>query len=119
MFLFIAVVVLLPSCATLLSGTSDRFYFHTTPVTGDVYVDGSHVGKTNQKVKVKRAYRNYRMVELKSEGYSPIVIEVDQKVDPVYWLNLWLSGASCLIDIVTGAVMEPKQTDFSRNFVEK
>lgn len=87
LILFTLVTVVFSSCATLLTGTSDKIYFDTDPSKAKVIVGGADKCKTPCTVKVKRSLDG-QSVMLKKEGYETRMVELDQSFNVVSILNL-------------------------------
>jgi len=110
---------LLSSCATLLSGTSDRITFESEPPGAEVYVDGTNVGKTNSTIEVKRKYVSQRKIEYRLDNYEILYFEIKQKIDGKYWLNVLVGAVPMLVDIATGAALKPKETSVKKSLTQK
>jgi len=110
---------LLSSCATLLSGTSDRITFESEPPGAEVYVDGTNVGKTNSTIEVKRKYVSQRKIEYRLDNYEILNFEIKQKIDGKYWLNVLVGAVPMLVDIATGAALKPKETSVKKSLTQK
>lgn len=117
--LLLSPIVFMSSCATLLSGTSDKITFESEPAGADVYVDGVNVGKTNNTLEVKRKYANERQVEYRIDNYESVNFEMAQKIDSKYWLNIFLGAAPMVVDIATGAALKPKETYVKKSLTPK
>lgn len=114
------VTIFFSSCATLLSGTSDRIVINTIPPDAEVYIDDELKGKSGQDILLKRKYVNTRAVNLRKEGYEDLNFKIDQKIAGAYWINIPTNFCLfCLIDIATGSALKPKQTEFNRNLTPK
>ena len=111
--------IFLSSCATLLSGTSDRIVINSTPPDADVYIDGKQMGKSGQDIILKRKYANTGQVNLRKDGYEELNFGIDQKIDGAYWLGVLGAGIPMMIDIGTGAALKQKQTEFNRVLTPK
>lgn len=112
-------VLTFSSCATLLSGTRDKVVINSIPPSADVFIDGEPLGKTGNEILLKRKYVNYRQVNLRKEGYEDLNFKIDQKIDPVYFLNFFTAGFTFIVDIATGAALMPKNTEFTRTLNSK
>jgi len=110
---------LLSSCATLLSGTSDRITFESEPPGAEVYVDGTNVGKTNSTIEVKRKYVSQRKIEYRLDNYEILNFEIKQKIDGKYWLNVLVGAVPMFVDIATGAALKPKETSVKKSLTQK
>jgi PEGA domain len=102
--LLMASAMAMQSCATLLTGTSDRIAFNTTPPGALVIIDGIDQCRTPCTVKVKRAMDD-KEAEFKLDGYQTRVITLSKEFNTISVLNLGnLLGWA--IDAVTGAVFK-------------
>lgn len=115
----LAFALFFTSCATLLSGTKDHLSITTNPPNVDVYVDGVLLGKSGTDLILKRKLGDQRNVNLQLDGYHVINFEIKQRITPTYWLGLFGAGIPMLVDIATGAGMQPKETEFSFELKKK
>lgn len=105
----------LQSCATLLSGTSDQVKFTSEPPGAEVWIDGKMYGETNNTIKVDRVYKfTEREVTYKLDGYEDVNFYYEVKVDPVYWLNIFLGFWPMVVDMATGAALAPKNDEYHK-----
>lgn len=107
-FLGVLVSIMLPSCATLFTGTKDEIKFDSNPQGAMVYIDGVEICRTPCTAQVKRKLHD-AMAKLELEGYKTRVITLDAKFNTVSILNFFgLVGWG--IDAATGALMryDPK-----------
>lgn len=123
--LFIALLMLTPiifmsSCATILSGTTDKVTFNSTPAGADVLLDGQKIGTTNSDITVKRKYTfKQRYVTYQLEGYNDERFPYEVKTTPTYWLNIFLGVAPCVVDMATGACMQSKHESYTKTLTPK
>jgi hypothetical protein len=92
-------VVLLSSCASILTGSKRRVLFETNPPNVRVYVNGMERGVTPIQLKVEADDR----VDFRSEGYNERVVIMDSNFNLVAILN----GISIIgwgIDALTGSL---------------
>lgn len=92
----------LTSCATILTGTSDRITFNTTPQGAKVLDRGVEKCVTPCMLKVSRSLSD-KTIELKKDGFTPRVIELDSKFNTISILNLF-GVLGWGIDAATGAL---------------
>lgn len=119
LLLFVIPIITFSSCATLLSGTKDKVVINSIPPNADVFIDGEPVGKAGNEILLKRKYVNYRQVNLRKDGYEDLNFKIDQKIDPVYFLNFFTAGFTFLVDIASGAALMPKNSEFTRTLNPK
>ncbi len=112
--LLITTVVLLYSCATMISGSTQKISFESTPAGADIYVNGEFTGKTTPaelhlKRKVKRGAENDRnqyVYNFKRDGYEDVKIFDDSELNNIIWLNLILLSTAPIgipIDFISGS----------------
>jgi hypothetical protein len=92
----------LQGCATILTGTSDRIAFNTTPQGALVIIDGIDQCRTPCTVKVKRSLDD-KEAEFKLDGYQTRIITLSRELNAVSILNL-ANMLGWAIDAVSGAV---------------
>lgn len=109
--LIIVCALSMQSCATILTGTSDRITINSVPEGAKVEIDGIDKGKTPVRVKVKRHFES-PTVTLKKDGYERKTFELQNSFNPIAAINL-LSIFGWGIDLLSGAVMKynPKVYD--------
>lgn len=118
-------MLFLNSCATLLSGMSDKITFNSDPPGATVYLDGVEVGKTNNDIEVKRKFKGIRKATYKKDGYIDLSFDVVQKITPAYWINIvgivafGFGIIPSLIDIVDGAAMQPRDKRFEKTLEKR
>lgn len=97
-------VLLLTSCATVLTGTKDRITFNTNPSGATIYIDGVEQCRTPCAMYITRSI-NDTDVEFKLDGYETRLITLSKEFNVISILNLGnLFGWG--IDAVSGAVMK-------------
>jgi len=105
--LFLAVMVLTQSCATLFTGTKDTLVFNTNQ-KAKIEIDGIQMGQSGEAIRVKRSLDD-KMVTIKADGYETKTFELQKEFNVVSILNL-TNLIAWGIDALSGAVMkyEPK-----------
>ncbi len=102
----------LQSCAFLLGGaTPENIYIKQgVPQNADVYYLGNKIGKAPLELFVpKTAYLNpTNRIEIKAEGYAPLVIPIKKRVRPVFFvLDCLTLGIPLIVDYKTGKIWRP------------
>jgi hypothetical protein len=93
--------VVLVSCATLFTGSSDLVGINSTPEGGKVSVDGMYMGISPVTVSLKRDKDH--MIVVKKDGYVDATAVLTRSFNAVAILNL-LSPICWIVDIVTGGM---------------
>ena len=112
MFSKIAVVtlsclsLLLVSCATIFTGTTQKVEFTSEPEGAEIIIDGIEMGVTPATVEVKKpAMMEDRRVTLKLDGYADRTFVLQKEFQMVSVLNLFLNGGiGFAVDIFSGAL---------------
>lgn len=108
LFVALLCVVLCTSCATILSGTTERVTFDSD-YRGSVtmIVDGRryHNVKFPYKVNVERGFKD-SVVRIVAEEHEMVTMYINKRINPWAFLNM-LEPVGWLIDAVTGAVTQP------------
>ena len=97
--LILSALLLLSSCATILSGTKQAITFESSPSGASVYLDGEQVGVTPFTENLKKnKYSSFR-VEL--DGYETVSRSIGKDIDLVALLSVfWDLGTT---DLATGS----------------
>ena len=95
----LSALILLSSCATILSGTKQAITFESSPSGASVYLDGEQVGVTPFTENLKKnKYSSFR-VEL--DGYETVSRSIGKDIDLVALLSVfWDLGTT---DLATGS----------------
>lgn len=118
--IFLAVIVLMSSCASILSGRKAKITLNSSPTTTKEVVTIKADGKTYVdvlpcKIKVKRG-RKPSIVSISSEHslYQDLVIR--KKFNHTVWWNIALGGIIGIgVDAATGAMYKPESKYFWLN----
>jgi hypothetical protein len=92
----------LTSCATILTGTSDKITFNSSPEGAKVLDAGIEKCTTPCTIKINRSLSE-KTIELKKDGYQNKVIELDSKFNSISILNLF-GIIQWGIDAATGSI---------------
>jgi len=102
----LAAAILLGSaagCAAIIHGSLQRMAIRSTPPGATVTLDGASVGTTPLTTSLSR--KNEHVVHLELQGYKPIDVRLNKKIDGWFWGNLLLGGlVGMVIDGSTGAM---------------
>ena len=105
----LAVALVLSSCATILTGTTQRVTIDSTPPGADIIVDGRIMGTTPAKVRLDRELNAFiddgKDIRLELDGYVPDGYYLGTDIEPVTILNV-ICPVGFALDAVTGAVMK-------------
>lgn len=126
---FLALVVLLPSCASIVSKSSYPLTIHTTPAGAKVSITDKkgmeiYSGETPTALKLKSGSGFFGkaryQVKFEKEGYETKTVPVYFKVDGWYFGNILLGGliGMLIVDPATGA-MYKLETDFLKETLTK
>ena len=100
-----SLTLLLASCATVFTGTSQKVEFTSEPEGAEIIIDGIEMGVTPATVEVKKpAMMEDRRVTLKLEGYADKTFVLQKEFQMVSILNIFTGMAGFAIDILTGAI---------------
>ena len=97
--LFLTMLVMLSSCASILTGSKRRVLFESNPPNVRVYINGMERGVTPIQLKVEADDR----VDFRSEGYHERVVIMDSNFNLVAILN-GISIVGWGIDALTGSL---------------
>ncbi len=110
-FLLLAgvLMVMLPSCATILAGSKSPVRVKGEPPKAEVYFNGSYVGKAPVTVKVPRGRDDNKKITIKANGYNPAEVTLSRRLSIGYLGLDILSGAILPlgIDFITGDIYAP------------
>jgi hypothetical protein len=98
----LSVMVLLDSCATIMSGTKQQVQVTTEPVGARVFVDGMERGLTPCSLEVKR--KSSVTYTFKKDGYDDGSLSDKGKFNAVVLVNALLGGLpGAIVDYASGA----------------
>lgn len=108
--LFVTLIFLMTSCATIISGSKQNIKINSTPTNAFVFVDGKQQGKTPLETKLER--KSNHNIAIKLEGYNDFNIRLEKKMNGWLWGNILAGGIiGYIVDLSTGAVyrLTPKE----------
>lgn len=104
----LVVAAFMSSCATILTGTTQRITIDSTPQGADIIVDGRMMGTTPAKVRLDRDLNTFiddaKDIRLELNGYYSDGYYLGTDIEPVVILNVFCPIGFAL-DAVTGAIM--------------
>lgn len=108
-------VLLLSSCATIISGSRQKVEIASEPTSATVYINEIELGKAPVQIKLKRN-QNYELT-LKLEGYKTYETKLEKRFNAWYLGNVLLGGVvGFVIDPVTGAMFKLKPEEINGTF---
>lgn len=102
--LALVLIIMCSSCATLLSGEGNTIYFSSSPENAKIFVNGEHVGSTNQDIRLKNRMKK-KEVEIVKEGYETERIELETSFDKVSLLNI-IGLYGFIVDWAAGSLVK-------------
>lgn len=103
----VVLVLAMVGCATLISGTSQKFGVSTTPSGATVVVDNQEKGRTPVVLKLDR--REDHAVKITLSGYKPFETTLTRKINGWFWGNLAFGGiVGIIVDVSNGAMYKLK-----------
>ncbi|MBI4411600.1 MAG: PEGA domain-containing protein [Deltaproteobacteria bacterium] len=101
------VVSAMVGCATLISGTTQKFGLSTTPAGASVTVDNQTRGQTPVVLKLDRGADHTLKITL--PGYKPFETTITRKMNGWFWGNLAFGGlVGIIVDVSNGAMYKLK-----------
>jgi hypothetical protein len=108
LFIIMIVATVLSSCATILTGTTQRVTIDSTPKGADIIIDGRMMGTTPAKVRLDRDFNAFiedaKDIQLELPGYYADGYYLGTDIEPTCILNVFCVAGFAL-DAVTGALM--------------
>lgn len=102
------VALTLSSCATILTGTTQRITIDSTPPGADIVIDGRMMGTTPAKVRLDRDINAFindgKDINLELPGYYSDGYYLGTDIEPTVILNVFMP-LGFAFDAVTGALM--------------
>ena len=107
-----AVIIILPSCATILGGSRHTVHVKQgTPAYARVFLNGEYLGAAPIKAKVqKNAKQGNSYIEVKADGYETSKINLTRKVSVGFMLLDIFPGMflPLIVDFATGNIYKPR-----------
>lgn len=113
-YILLTFVIVLSSCATIISGSRQNVEINSEPSSAKVYINEIEIGNTPVQKNLKRN-QEYNLV-LKLDGYETYETKLERKFNAWYIGNIAFGGLiGIIIDPVTGAIhkLKPEEIDGS------
>lgn len=105
-------VLLLSSCATIISGSRQNVEIASEPSSAKVYINEIEIGNTPVQKNLKRN-QDYNLV-LKLDGYETYETKLEKKFNAWYIGNIAFGGLiGIIIDPITGAMHKLKPEEIN------
>ncbi len=108
LLIILTIAAALSSCATVLTGTTQRVTIDSTPPGAKIIVDGYMLGTTPARVRLDRDINaiidNGKDISLELEGYYSDGYFLDVDIEPTTILNVFFPFGFAL-DAVSGAII--------------
>ncbi|MDR2653343.1 MAG: PEGA domain-containing protein [Prevotellaceae bacterium] len=115
-FLLMATIIFLTSCASIISGTHQSVLISSSPSDATIYDNGLQIGKTPISARLER--KRDHAISIKLDGYEPYQILIKREFNEWYLGNILFGGIiGLVIDPITGALykLTPKQINVELN----
>ncbi|MFP5439267.1 MAG: PEGA domain-containing protein [Bacteroidia bacterium] len=103
-------MLLVSSCATIVSGSKQEVKFTSSPANADIVVDGNFEARTPATVKLVR--KKAHTVVIRLTGYKDYEVKLERKFNAWYIGNIGFGGIiGLIVDPITGAMykLTPKE----------
>ncbi len=105
-------ILLLSSCATIISGSRQNIKIASKPSSARVYINEIEIGNTPIQRKLKRN-QDYSII-LKLDGYETYETKLEKKFNAWYIGNIAFGGLiGIIIDPITGAIHKLKPEEIN------
>jgi hypothetical protein len=115
-FTVLALLFILTSCATIVSGTKQSVKFSSNPSSATIFIDEVEVGKTPFELKLTRISEHSVMIKL--DGYQTYQTKFTKKFNAWYLGNIVFGGIiGLVVDAATGAIynLSPSEINAAMN----
>ena len=101
LFVLLFMSLLLTSCATIATGTTQLVTINSNVDSATVFLDGVNIGKTPFTGKIKK---NGKMLTIEKEGYKTYTIALSTSLEGLFWGNIITGGTlGSITDFASGA----------------
>ena len=115
LLLFVPVVFLFQSCATILGGRTNTLVFSENCLPkAEVYLDGNRIGEAPGKIKLPRdKIQHGSSLVIKADGYEEQTYQLIRKQNAAYSVvDLLIGGIPLAVDYATGNIYRPNPRSF-------
>jgi hypothetical protein len=110
-WIFLGALGFASGCASIMDGTTQTVSFHSNPEGATVRVDGTTLGVTPLAFQLKKS--TYHQVNFSKDGFKPLTLPLDSRLDGFFWGNIVLGGAiGSTTDLANGAANEYSPNQF-------
>jgi len=112
----IAVTVIMPSCGTIMHGTTQQVGIGSSPSGANVAINNQSFGKTPTIADLKRGENH--IVKIQMAGYAPYETTITKSVSGWVWGNIVFGGLIGLaVDGISGGIykLTPEQIQANLN----
>lgn len=115
---FTAILIsVLSGCATIFSGTQTKVSVaQGNPSKAQVFLNGNFIGETPTVFKIpKKSFGGASKIEIKAEGYKPLIVTIDKRVQAGFIVLDLLTGlVELVVDFADGAIYtaDPKTVKY-------
>lgn len=106
----VSAVLILSGCATIFSGTRAKVTVKDgNPASAKVFMNGNFIGNAPVTFKIpKKSFGKSSTIEIKADGYKPMTITIDKRVQAGFIiLDLFTGVVELVVDFATGAIYKP------------
>jgi len=99
----------LSGCSTIFTPNSSKLTIYDGyPRNAEVYLNDELLGTTPLELWVdNEKLRKENILEIKSPGFEPAIVDVELKIDPGYFIPQMLLVVPLAVDLYTGAIYKP------------
>jgi hypothetical protein len=112
--------IALTGCATIISGTSQKMTFDSSPPDAKIIVNGEIVGSTPATLDLRRDANT--IISIQKAGYVPEIFPPANRLNPAFWFDIaLLSPIGIVVDLGTGASLkyDPDNYQFTLHPLDK
>jgi hypothetical protein len=110
----LSTIIMLSSCATIISGSRQTVEISSEPSSAKVYINEIEIGTTPVQKKLKRN-QEYQLI-LKLDGYKTYETKLERKFNAWYIGNVLIGGIiGLIVDPITGAMHKLKPEEINGN----
>lgn len=111
----VSAALLLPSCATLISGTSQKVQLNSNGDQVRVMIDDETEAMTGSSVKLRR--KKDHTIKVVEEGYEETTYNLGRRTNPAVWGNLSLFPVALVTGIVLASQKESYSEDWGSGYI--
>jgi hypothetical protein len=119
--LLFLVATTLCSCATILTGTTQKINFKSTPPNAEVYLNDKKIGTTDNDITITNwgLFDSPPKITYKLDGYKDLDFVLEPTVIPTYWIGIFFLGFPCLFDVIAGNLQYSEYENYQKTLEKK